>query len=926
MHKPLAFILAGCLAAAVLRPAPAPAQETPDEVRRAAASALATGAFVDAVVHLSQLIEWYKDEPGGEMGIEAELEDWYFNLGLCHLLLAQFEPCRQTYGEYLKRFRRSARAEQVAAYVADAYRYEGKTKEALREYTRALRTYSYGPDMQTDLLIGMARCHLAEERWDEAVPLLLQVYHIAPDARRRNWAATRLTTAYLARRRLDLVYRLVPALLMPDSFASYSVALNMAALEVGDELFADEKFRDALWVFRLVYPHDVLMLNCLTKQEEFERRVARLRRTPGRIRSLLRAQELLGDVEAEVEALEKIPHYDPELFYRMARSYLETQRYRESGRLFYDLYLDGPAERQEECLYLSFVSASKVRPAEPALERGDEYMEQYPGGAYYDPVSLTLGQLHAGRKAWPEVIRVLTEAITVRPNHEDIVECLFLLGYAHFMEEHFAETVTLLVRMNTDYPGNDREPDGTYWTGMALLFDKDYEQAVGYFDRVVEDFSGCPYVEDASFRSATCDFGMSRFYESETKLLRFVARYPESVLLGEAYVMLGDISGALGALEEAVRRYQEALAHQDLLDIELYNHAAFRCGEQLDELDRFADLVSHFLRYVERNREGSNLPMAIYWIGHGHWEQGEQERAFATYRRAVEEYGKDPRALGVDLILEEFVNRTRKAEKAVAASAWKGMRDLLKQAIETDERTLALRVERVLIFDPAASDREKGLLRDAIVQERSIEHASPGVLAFVLDEARKDGDMELALAAARRTVEAFTETDYALAARMLLADDAAGRKDYDEAIRHLDIIREVFASSGEAAEALLKLGEIRLERRDFEQADTAYTEVLGVKAWKVLWPAALYGRGEVARVQRRFEQASAYFERIYLLYGGYRAWAAKAYLARAECLARLYEYQKAIETLDEMLGREDLGDRPERQAALDLLEKLKRRT
>ena len=72
--------------------------------------------------------------------------------------------------------------------------------------------------------------------------------------------------------------------------------------------------------------------------------------------------------------------------------------------------------------------------------------------------------------------------------------------------------------------------------------------------------------------------------------------------------------------------YQEAMTHDDL-NIELYNHCAFQAGRILSEDEKNAELISHFQRYIERNRPGSNLPQAIYWVGVGLWNTGEEAGA-----------------------------------------------------------------------------------------------------------------------------------------------------------------------------------------------------------------------------------------------------------------------------------------------------------
>ncbi len=906
--------------ALVVAAGPAWSQDTPREVRAKANMALSQGAYADAIGLLQQLVEWYGQST--DQTTVTDMAHVYFSLGICHFLTGQFAEARTAFEVYLKKYRNGSRAGEAAVYIADAYRFDGALEKALKAYDDALKRYVLGGDLEADVYAGMIRCHLAQDQWDRAMPLLKKLYDIAPDMDRRSWAATFLTTAYMKELRLENVYRLVPYLLLPDSFASRSVALNMSALEAGDILFGEEKYRDALWVYRLVYPHDTLVARSEIHLDVLQKRAERLKKMGGDPRRVMRVQERIGELEAEIKALAGVENYDVELFYRIARAYMEIFRYREAQEMFVHLYGQAEGKRAEEALYLAFECGSRVQPWDRAFELGDEYTKVYPGGEYYDRVTLMVGQMHAKMENWPAVIATLTKALEVSPRHEEAAECMFLIGYAHFMEERFAESVGWLRRMNTAYPGNPRQADGTYWMGMGLMFDRKFEEAAPAFDDVIEAGSNSPYRIDAAFRRAVCDFGRTRYRDAETRLAQFVGQNPDSKLGAEAFMMLGDISGVFGELPRAVVRYQQVLKRET--NVEFYNHAAFRCGELLEEMRDFSGMIRHFTDYIEANREGANLPLAIYWVGSAMWSMGEKTGAIEYYRQAVERYGNQRADLGIDMILDEWIGRGKKVETNSVQRAWKDLEDLEQRASASGQKVLALRLKRVFLYESGvAPERQRELLRE-IVRAENITNASPGVLELMLDEAEKRGDHELALQVADATVRDFPETDYALSARMFIARDAAAGLDFKTAIKHLTVIKDVYATSGEAAEAHMMLGEIHLKQNRYAEADACYTAVLNVREWRgPMWAESLFGRGECARLQRRYEEACAFYERIYVMYRHYTLWLGKAYLARAECLARMQQYNKAADTLSEMIASPELKDSPELAEAQKRLQALR---
>jgi len=305
------------------------------------------------------------------------------------------------------------------------------------------------------------------------------------------------------------------------------------------------------------------------------------------------------------------------------------------------------------------------------------------------------------------------------------------------------------------------------------------------------------------------------------------------------------------------------------------------------------------------------------------------------YKDAVLKYGTDRRQIGVDMILDEWVATTHKLPADQARGAWNELQQSLRTAQSGNDPVGALRLTRVLMFHPDIQPMEREQILDKLLQPENITNASPAVLETMLDGAIRRSQTNLAVTVAQDIVAEFTETDYALNARLFLARNniellrtAAPERVKalrDEAVRHLDVIRTVFASNEEAAQALLLLGRLYREDGKTDEADKCYESVLSVRTWGKCWPEALYGRGLCAEARKEFLKATAYYERIYVMYAKYRDWTAKAYLRRAECLHRAYEDNKARDTIQELLKADDLAQYPECEQGKQLLLKLEPR-
>jgi tetratricopeptide (TPR) repeat protein len=108
-----------------------------------------------------------------------------------------------------------------------------------------------------------------------------------------------------------------------------------------------------------------------------------------------------------------------------------------------------------------------------------------------------------------------------------------------------------------------------------------------------------------------------------------------------------------------------------------------------------------------------------------------------------------------------------------------------------------------------------------------------------------------------------------------------------------------------------------------EEAIENYNMLFGVREWRgALTAEAVYRIGQCYFDQGNYEKAFAFFQRGYVLYEGYPAWAAKAYLGSADCLEQLGKTDQATATLREMLAQDPYAGLPEREQAQTKLDRL----
>ena len=233
---PMLLLLA--LAAMPLR-----GQETVAKIRESAFRHYTGGQFAEALPYFEQLIEIQGSSQSSQ--VQAGMERVFFNAAMCQFLTGNFTAAGTAFVRYNKKYPRGTYLHESYVYIADAQRFSGQLNQAIKSYEAALRRFTYPVDLRTDIYSAIARCYLAEGDWSRAREPLHKAFESAPDSLRRGRAATLLATAYLQTLELDQIYPMVPYLLTRNSLATRSIAFNMAAIEAGDELFQEERYREA---------------------------------------------------------------------------------------------------------------------------------------------------------------------------------------------------------------------------------------------------------------------------------------------------------------------------------------------------------------------------------------------------------------------------------------------------------------------------------------------------------------------------------------------------------------------------------------------------------------------------------------------------------------------------------------------------------
>jgi TolA-binding protein len=863
--------------------------------------------YVEAIPLLTELVNRVGESKDPAM--QAKVEGFRYFLGLGHVFNSNWEAASLAFETFLKSHPKSTRYRRVMELCADSFS-QAKHYEESAELYKKLLEFKMTNVESFPIMEKLASCYMRGQRWKDAVPILLVMLQKSWTEVQREQAVIWLAQSYIESDQGSLVVELLPNMLTKAPKARLSIDFNMALLNGGDKMFAAQQDVLALLFYNLVLPPARLLeANKRLEADLVWQRSQFL--NAGQVEFVVDINRRIQDLQNERGLLEEMPDFSEDLLMRIAQTYFASGRLYEAFWTFWKIYQEYPKGKlAEDSCYGAFALAAQLEQDAKAKEAGLKYISSFPEGKQWEDVSLQLGQVFIRNREYTTAIAYYFEILKTRPQHSYKDQILYTLGFSQFQESLFAEARQTFQTLGRDFPSSEKASPALYWVGMTYLFEDNYKDALDAFNRYTDKSADGKLYEDASFRKAVCLYGLENYTSAAEKLEGFLKELPTGTLTPEVHTLLGDCYGATGDLEKALVNYkqvEDCSVKQSQTD-----YAALQIGRIYEQLEQFKEMEDWFTRYLEKYGLAGDYTQAIYRKGFAQQVQKKSKEALDTYWQAIEKYGNDPKAMGIDIIIDAYCEEARSVGGVQPLDI---IRSAALTADQQRERTRALRFQRALSkIDPSATP--------PVLTAADIELGSPAVLLWMAQVLEKTNPT-LGERASRAAIDKFGPTQWTGEAFLRLGNFAFERRDWKQAEAGFNKAIRTSPMNEIAARATMRLGDVKRAQGHFDEAVKCYEEVLQVKEWKgELWPEALYFIGESLREQGKDKEAYAYFQRIYVLYPHYKEWTAKAYLRCAEISEKLGSKDDAVRTLGEMLANQSLRSTSEYVSAEQRLKEL----
>ena len=721
------------------------------------------------------------------------------------------------------------------------------------------------------------------------------------------------------------------------------VELNAMTVELGDQLYAQKLFGDALECYRAAYPREQIVRlqndRLSGMQRAIDENLAAARLDPSQFGQLAATNNQLKSDIARTQKLldefQKLPSITPAIYIRMARCFYEIDRKWEAVVVYQEIIDRFPqvAER-EPALFGLIVALADVNQPKKAEEQCERYLGEFKTGPNAETVGYMLGavalQANDPRAAETHFGRMLE----TQPKSNFREQMRYLLGNAKFMAGKYDEATAEYKKYLGEFPKGQSVEDVNYRLALTALFSGKYQDAMNQLEAYSKKYSHGQYVSDSRYRLAVCKYAASLYDEVMADCKAWERDFPKNQQLGEVLALLADAYAASDRENEAIPIYIRS--YKTASTDEVMNYSLFAANKLLQkrgEWDKVADL---FNRFIQDKPDSPTVISALFWLGKAKSHEGKLDEAKQITAQTIKKYVGDPSREAVELLLTQMAQLCIKKKKPVTEettasptpSAPEDPGAELDALLGSSEQDQSATVRARVLFAKAElarlrqqpAEEEKNISQ---IAEFNPDDLSPILLGRAGDYLISKQKFDRAVGFYQRLMDEFPKSENIDFAYNGLGEIAFRKNDLPNALRYFSEGTERIAASQKLRDLTVGKAKAFLAIGKLDEAKKVFEQVASVREWRGESTAfSVYSLGEIEAKRGRWAEANAYFQRVYVGYQKFLPWVAKAYIRSGESFEKLGKTQEAANTYRELLRNEKLAGFTEAEEARKRLQAL----
>jgi TolA-binding protein len=315
---------------------------------------------------------------------------------------------------------------------------------------------------------------------------------------------------------------------------------------------------------------------------------------------------------------------------RLADSYFGSKNFTAASRIFKQIFQSGKYSTDDPYTYYQYAQALyKSGETESAVNEFRTLQQKFPKSVYAENSLFTIGFIRFQNGEFKDAIVDYRNVLLVYKNSSLAPVVYYSIGDAYFNMEMYDSAIVNYQNVLTKYPSSDYVFDAVNGIQYSYVVMGKPESAVNLIDRFVGQNPNLKFSDQIYFKKGEIYYSQRDYQNAKTSYQEFIAKYPKSNYVPEAYYWLGKSSQNLKQDDEAIFYFNKVF--ESYPGSESAAVSVIELGKMYETTGNYQASIQLLESASAKLKDSPRLPEVLFIKGTAYIKADDVQKGYGTF-------------------------------------------------------------------------------------------------------------------------------------------------------------------------------------------------------------------------------------------------------------------------------------------------------
>ncbi|MHB1686207.1 MAG: tetratricopeptide repeat protein [Ignavibacteriaceae bacterium] len=349
---------------------------------------------------------------------------------------------------------------------------------------------------------------------------------------------------------------------------------------------------------------------------------------------------------------------------RLADSYYGSKNFDASSKIYKEMFRRDRGAFDNPYAYYQYAQALyKANKTSDAINEFKDLQGKFPGSEYADKSLYVIGWIYFQQGNYARAIDSYRNVLSRYPNSPLGAEIYYSIGDSYYNLADYDSAIINYQKVMTDYPSSPHVFDAINGIQYCYVAENHPEKAISLIDSFVDANPGMSSADQIYFKKGDIYYSIQDYKNAEVSYKEFIANYPKSKLVPQAYYWVGKSAENLDQNQDALFYFERVF--DSYPGSESAPAAVIEMGNIYNGMKNYDAALELYDKALTTLPNSLRFPEILFMKGMTLSNKNDVSSAAQVFNTIIQEYGqnifadKSKLELGIiDMVAKDYTDAT----------------------------------------------------------------------------------------------------------------------------------------------------------------------------------------------------------------------------------------------------------------------------